>query len=76
MSFYPSTTTTYHVGMDRNGNSIVTVKVEGHRAFSIQSNGNLPRTHQLGMATDITRKEVAAYIQAHGTKRQKQILGL
>lgn len=66
--------TTYKIGRDRNGNKVVRVKFTGMRGFSIQTNGNLPRTHR----DDIgpwTHCEAANYLLEHGTCRQLQIVG-
>ena len=67
---------TYKTGRDTNGNRIV--KVSGPEgSFSIQTLGNLPITHRDGGgATHATDTEVCAYVAAHGTTRQKRILGI
>ena len=65
---------------DANGNCVAKIKVEGHRAFSIQTNGNLPRIHR-----EFTwecenhshnETEVKNFVREHGTKRQKEICGI
>jgi hypothetical protein len=64
----------YRTGRDRNGNKIVHCSSrEG--GFAIQTNGNLPRTHRDGVTVE-TDAEVCAYVAAHGTTRQKHILGI
>ena len=64
----------YRTGRDRNGNKIVHCSSrEG--GFAIQTNGNLPRTHRDGVTVE-TDAEVRAYVAAHGSERQKRILGI
>ena len=46
---------------DRNGNKIVYVKTLENRAFSIQTNGNLPGTHRNGISEQ-SEKEVIQYL--------------
>lgn len=65
----------YTIGRDKNGNKVVRVKISGRRGFSIQTNGNLPRTHRDGV-TLATDAEVCAYVRRHGSERQKRILGI
>ena len=65
--------TTYKIKLDRNGNKVCVVKVPGARGFSIQTNGNLPNTHQDGVCK-LTEYEVETYILSYGTRRQKTIL--
>ena len=65
----------YTIGRDRNGNKLVHVKTSGRGGFSIQTNGNLPQTHRDGVTVE-TDAEVCAYVAAHGTTRQKRILGI
>ena len=65
----------YTIGRDTNGNKVVRVKTSGRRGFSIQTNGNLPQTHRDGVTVE-TDAEVCAYVAAHGTARQKRILGI
>ncbi len=55
---------------DTNGNKTISIKRAGYRAFSIQTNGNLPNTHKTGIA-DID--EIAGFIRKHGTFNQQQI---
>jgi len=56
---------------DKNGNKIVVVKVDGHRAFSIQTNGNLSTTHVHGI-TENTLTHIKQYVDAYGTPAQKR----
>ena len=60
--------------MDRNGNRVLKVTPNVGRAFTVQTNGNLPKTH--ANFNRITAfKELKKYIKKHGTTRQKQIMG-
>jgi len=66
---------------DYNGNKTLSIKFEGHRAFSIQTLGNLPIAH--ASTGDVDSKvfakiesEVEAYLSQFGTRNQKQIAGL
>lgn len=52
--------TTYTIARDKNGNKTLRVKEGDSRARSIQTNGNLPRTHRDGIG-EWTPAEVAAY---------------
>lgn len=67
--------TTYKIKLDRNGNKVCVVKVPGERGFSIQTNGNLIRTHHTG-AGPWTSEEVFNYVNRYGTNRQRDFLGL
>ena len=67
--------TTFKISRDVNGNKTVLVKVEDHRAFSIQTNGNLPETHRLGLGADI-EKEVISYVSKFGTDHQKKLFDI
>lgn len=67
--------TTYRIGRDRNGNKVCRVAMEGERGFSIQTNGNLARTHHDGVGP-WTANEVAAYVKFAGTARQRELLGV
>jgi hypothetical protein len=67
---------------DVNGNKTLSIKFEGHRAFSIQTLGNLPIAHASTFG-DVDSKvfakiesEVEAYLSQFGTRNQKQIAGL
>lgn len=73
-------------GQDANGNKVVKLSIVSMpRAFSIQTNGNLPKTGSIlrGLKTkkdmekvsksdlSIISKEVVAYIKDYGTSTQK-----
>lgn len=64
--------------IDRNGNSILRVQTR-RGGFSIQTNGNLPFTHdcardRVAENLDIIAAEIRAYVGTYGTARQKAIL--
>ena len=71
-------------GKDRNGNTIVKVRKIHQRAFSIQTNNNLPKAHRFANAMnlkfeelvpieiEIVRNEVENYIINYGTPNQKR----
>jgi hypothetical protein len=61
------------ISRDKNGNKIVTVKVYGHRAFSIQTNGNLPYTHSHGI-NERTMGDIKDYVKSYGTHSQKRAI--
>jgi hypothetical protein len=74
-------------GKDKNGNQTVQLAAKGERGFSIQTNGNLPKTHSylqgLNKFTHLSdeqmneiEKEVVDYVSAHGTKNQKRLIDL
>lgn len=65
--------TGYTIGRDVNGNRIVKVRPNGWRGFSIQTNGQLHKTHAQGVG-DWTPGEVAAYVREVGTPRQRAAL--
>lgn len=63
---------------DKNGNKIIKLSKsadwpEASRGFSVQTNGNLPKTHQDGIGP-WTEYELEAYIRKYGTTRQKFML--
>ena len=64
---------------DTNGNK--TLKLIGNsecRGFSVQTNGNLPRTHRMdkyNFNDSTAENELHAFIKVHGTARQKEMLG-
>ncbi len=66
----------YKLSRDTNGNRIVKIKNigMGTRGFSIQTLGNLPRTHRNGLVKFVTANEVVNYVTKYGTDRQKQAL--
>ena len=63
---------------DHNGNTTAKIKLEGLRAFSVQTNGNLPKLHRAfsGMpdgfrqTTTAQKLEVAIHVRAYGTPAQ------
>lgn len=61
-------------GYDRNGNRVLRVTVAGARGFSIQTLGNLPKTHRDGVGP-WSEGEVLAYVRQYGTKRQSEVIG-
>ena len=72
-------------GNDVNGNSIVQLDFPNQRAFSIQTNGNLPKSHwDLIHAKNIfdlkdkflltLEKEVAHYVSNYGSQKQQNSL--
>jgi hypothetical protein len=76
-------------GLDKNGNKIVKISIPSlTNAFSIQTNGNLPRTGTIlrGLKTkkdmeqvskadlSIISKEVVSYIKKYGSELQKSKL--
>jgi hypothetical protein len=63
----------YSIARDRNGNRILRVQPSHGRGFSIQTNGNLPRTHRDGVG-DWTVTEARDYVTRHGTPRQKRVM--
>lgn len=65
---------------DSNGNTIVQVSGLGERGFSVQTNGNMPKTHRsitwdCCFNRSIAENELHGYIKEHGTDRQKDLLG-
>jgi hypothetical protein len=75
MPIHTMKTTHYKQGRDTNGNSILRITPHTGRGFSIQTLGNLPKTHRDGVTAD-TAAEVAEHISAYGTTRQRAALGL
>jgi len=64
--------TQYKMSRDYNGNKTVQVKVPGERAFSIQTNGNLPKTHRTNVSDE---QEILDYVKTYGSLRQKRLMG-
>lgn len=64
------------MGMDKNGNKVVKLSFPNSRGFSIQTNGNMPKTHKMKgeINAAVIAKEAAAYIKAHGSEEQKKKL--
>lgn len=67
--------TAYTMSRDVNGNRTLRVKPKSSRAFTIETNGNLPETHRQGVC-EATPSEVSAYVRQFGTERQRQLLGI
>ncbi len=75
-------------GYDTNGNKVVKLQIGSNRGFSIQTNGNMPKTHSLiaGKKTLTALKELStsqlrvieqeciSYIKKYGTPTQRQKL--
>ena len=72
---------------DKNGNRTIRLGFPDGKGFSIQTNGNLPETHSIfsrvkrvdmltGEELDVIEKEVIRYVEAFGTKRQKDLVGV
>lgn len=69
-----TSTTILKMDRDRNGNK--TIKIAGANGicgFSIQTLGNLPKTHQLGIHPGV-RLEIIEHINNFGTQKQKNLL--
>ena len=69
------------ISRDINGNK--TLKFTpgpGARGFSVQTNGNLPRTHSLAITGDFNEQiadgELYSFISKFGTDRQKELLNI
>lgn len=60
--------------MDINGNSVVRVSFPNSRAFSIQTNGNLPETDNAYGTINFDENEINAYVKAYGSPAQKKKL--
>jgi hypothetical protein len=67
--------TLFTISRDKNGNKTCKIRPLTGRAFSIQTNGNLPETHRNGVS-DATRGEVLEYVSKFGTKKQCELLSL
>lgn len=61
------------IGRTRDGNRVLRVGVEGGRGFSVQTLGNLPRTHRDGVGP-WTFPEVRAWVSEYGTPRQREVV--
>ncbi len=72
---------------DANGNKVVKVEFPNQRAFSIQTNGNLPETKNILKGRDsiselseedilLIEKEVNGYVKQFGSTKQKKFLKL
>ena len=66
------------LGYDVNGNKVLKIKIPGETGFSIQTLGNLPKTHRMQIGTIdhfIASNEAHGFIKAYGTARQKDLFG-
>ncbi len=61
----------YKMSRDTNGNKTVIVKPKVGRAFSVQTNDNLPKTHNEGIPN---KEEVLEWVSIYGTLRQKALV--
>lgn len=73
-------------GRDTNGNRVIKLSFPNSRAFGIQTNGNLPKTHKLisgkNTVTQLSKlkyadlkfisREAASYLKKFGTPVQKK----
>ena len=67
------------LGRDRNGNKLLKVDCGSRRGFSVQTLGNLPKTHTMTKCDfdeHTATAELYDHIHAHGTQRQKELLDL
>lgn len=67
-----------HIKFDTNGNRVLAITshdLAGARGFSIQTLGNLPRTHRDGVGP-WTEGEARQYLKHHGSPRQKELFGI
>jgi hypothetical protein len=60
----------YKIGTDKNGNKVVKISSPDFQGFSIQTNGNLPKTHRSNVPDVI---EIIEWIKVNGTLRQKSL---
>lgn len=60
-------------GVDANGNKVIRVSFPNSRAFSIQTNGNLPKTHAMSKG-GYDEKEINQYVKEYGSDAQKKKL--
>jgi len=67
------------LGHDINGNKVLKASFrDGTRGFSVQTLGNMPRTHRNGFVDfveHVAESELHGYIKIYGTTRQKGLLG-
>ena len=74
--------TFYGTGLDTNGNKVAKLGFPNQPKFSIQTNGNMPKTHSMligytGTPIDnlkIIKKEAVDYIKNYGSAQQKASL--
>ena len=60
--------------MDINGNSVVRVSFPSGRAFSIQTNGTLPKTNNAYGTIGFDESEINSYVKSYGSPAQKKKL--
>ena len=71
--------TKYSLSRDANGNKLLKVSMKGAGGFSVQTNSNMPKTHSMkkgNLDNGVIASELKTYVTKHGTKRQKEILGV
>jgi hypothetical protein len=61
-------------GIDINGNKVVRVSFPNSRAFSIQTNGTLPKTYKAHGSMEFDEAEINAYVKEFGSPAQKKKL--
>jgi hypothetical protein len=61
-------------GVDINGNKVVRVSFPNSRAFSIQTNGTLPKTYRSHGTMGFDEAEINAYVKEFGSPAQKKKL--
>jgi hypothetical protein len=61
-------------GVDINGNKVVRVSFSNSRAFSISTQGLLPKTYKLHNSLNFDEKEINNYVKEFGTESQKKKL--
>ena len=75
---------TFTIAMNKNDQKVLKIKAEGHRAFSIQTNGNLPTWHGYPVGWTLKpyhcdfkacqrKRELREYLTECGTDKQKEI---
>ncbi len=70
------------ISRDNNGNKTVKVKRLGFRGFSVQTLGNMPKTHRdsmKGLITDpmlycVALTELTDFVASYGTTAQKALI--
>jgi hypothetical protein len=61
-------------GVDINGNKVVRVSFPNSRAFSIQTNGTLPKTNNAYGTIGFDEAEINSYVKSYGSPAQKKKL--
>lgn len=67
--------TRYDIRRDVNGNKCCLYRPAKGKAFSVQTNDNMPETHRLGINPE-TPQEFAEYISSCGTDYQRDCLNV